>query len=156
MEAILQIRMRTGSWSRVRPMCQVSCLVYTCNDIQPHAGKPLMRNNFQVESVTRISCAGQPIRQNLRHTLVGLDMTVVFFFAFLALVWLLCLPAYWLFFSSPQERKGSLEKLEWYRKQPLWPHGVLKVMFVALNAWALFPVRGVLVSLCVIAVFLAL
>lgn len=83
-------------------------------------------------------------------------MAFAFFIAFLAFIWLICLPAYWLFYATPQERKGVLEKLQWYRKQPLWPHGILKVAFVVLNAWVLFPVRGALVAVFIIAAFLVL
>lgn len=83
-------------------------------------------------------------------------MSLAFFAAFFAFLWLIGLPAYWLLYTTSQERKGAYEKLQWYRKQPLWPHGVLKVAFIALNAWALFPIRGALVAIGVIALFLVL
>ena len=80
-------------------------------------------------------------------------MVIAFFIAFLAAIWLLALPAYWLFFTSPGERKGTLEKLEWYRRQPFWPHGIFKGLFVAFNAWALFPIQGVLVCVGILIAF---
>lgn len=80
-------------------------------------------------------------------------MSILLILAFFSVVWLIGLPAYWLFFSSPAERRGVTEKLEWYRTQPIWPHGILKVIFVLLNAWVLFPVKGTAVSICLIASF---
>lgn len=82
------------------------------------------------------------------------EVTVVFFLAFLSFVWLLGLPAYWLFFSSSAERRGAFERLEWYRKQRSWRYGLLKVFFLAVNAYSLFPIRGALVAIGIITVFL--
>jgi len=81
-------------------------------------------------------------------------MSILFFLAFLSFLWLLGLPAYWFVFSSLPERRGVAEKLDWYRKQPLWPHGILKGAFVVANAWVLYPLRGAIVSIAVIALFL--
>lgn len=83
-------------------------------------------------------------------------MAFAFFLAFLAVLWLIGLPLYWLFYSTPPERKGVFEKLTWYRQQPLWPQGILKVAFIVMNAWVLFPLRGALVAVIVIGVFLML
>lgn len=83
-------------------------------------------------------------------------MSVLFFLAFLSCLWLLGLPAYWLLFSSLPERRGVAEKLEWYRKQPFWPYGILKAAFVVANAWMLYPLRGAIVSVAVIALFFLL
>lgn len=81
------------------------------------------------------------------------DMGIAFFIAFLAAVWLLALPAYWLFFTSESDRKGATERLEWYRRQPFWPYGILKPLFVAFNAWALFPFKGILVCVGILIGF---
>lgn len=81
------------------------------------------------------------------------DMAIAFFVAFLAGLWLLALPAYWLFFNSPGHREVAMEKLEWYRRQPLWPYGILKPVFVAFNAWALFPIKGSAVCLSTLIAF---
>lgn len=80
-------------------------------------------------------------------------MALAFFIAFLAGLWLLGLPFYWLFFTFPAMRRGVLEKWAWYQTQPFWPHGIFKVLFVALNAWELFPVKGTLVCTGVLIAF---
>lgn len=79
-------------------------------------------------------------------------LTVAFFVAFLASVWLLALPLYWLI-APHGDREGARQKLAWYRNKPIWPYGILKVVFIAANAWALFPVEGTLLSIAVIALF---
>jgi hypothetical protein len=63
-------------------------------------------------------------------------------------------PAALLVLIAPHgERDGARQKLAWYRKQPIWPYGILKVVFIAVNAWALFPAEGTLLSITVITLF---
>jgi hypothetical protein len=111
---------------------------------------------WSLHSPSRCWLTGRPRADGLRPRLafdVMHDMAIAFFIAFLAAVWLLGLPAYWLFFTSPGHRKVAIERLEWYRRQPLWPYGILKPLFVAFNAWVLFPVKGILVCLGVLIAF---
>ena len=79
-------------------------------------------------------------------------MMFAFFLAFLSGVWLLALPCYW-WMSSPAERKGVQERMLWYQSKPFWPFGLLKILFVILNAWSLFPLRGMLVAIFLIVLF---
>ncbi|MBT9518954.1 MAG: hypothetical protein IV112_19910 [Methyloversatilis discipulorum] len=77
-------------------------------------------------------------------------MTLLFLCAFFAALWLIGLPLYHAFFASPGEGDVLRANLSGLR-QDRRLRG--RCLLVLLNAWSLYPLRGVRVAVAVIEAF---
>lgn len=80
-------------------------------------------------------------------------MTLLFLCAFFAALWLIGLPLYHGLFASSGERDVLRENLSLLRQDRRLRGRCLLVLFVLLNAWPLYPLRGACVAVAVIAAF---
>lgn len=80
-------------------------------------------------------------------------MTLLFLCAFFAAIWLICLPLYLGFFASPAELDAVRARLSLLRQDRRWRGRCLLGLFVLLNAWSLYPLRGACVAVAVIMAF---
>jgi|GEM_PF-5698963 len=80
-------------------------------------------------------------------------MTLLFLCAFFAALWLIGLPLYHAFFASPGEGDVLRANLSGLRQDRRLRGRCLLVLFVLLNAWSLYPLRGVRVAVAVIEAF---
>lgn len=80
-------------------------------------------------------------------------MTLLFLCAFFAAIWLICLPLYRGFFASPGELDAVRARLSQLRQDRRWRGRGLLGLFLLLNAWSLYPLRGACVAVAVIMAF---
>jgi hypothetical protein len=80
-------------------------------------------------------------------------MTLLFLCAFFAAIWLIGLPLYRGFFASPGEHDAVRARLSLLRQDRRWRGRCLLGLFVLLNAWSLYPLRGACVAVAVIMAF---
>lgn len=92
-------------------------------------------------------------RQFLRAATETAHMTLLFLCAFFAALWLIGLPLYHAFFASPDERDVLRANLSRLRQDRRLRGCCLLGLFVLLNAWSLYPLRGACVAAAVIAAF---
>lgn len=80
-------------------------------------------------------------------------MTLLFLCAFFAAIWLIGLPLYHGLFASPGEHDAVRARLSLLRQDRRWRGRCLLGLFVLLNAWSLYPLRGACVAVAVIMAF---
>jgi len=92
-------------------------------------------------------------RQFLRAATETAHMTLLFLCAFFAALWLIGLPLYHAFFACQGERDALQANFRRLRQDRRLRGRCLLGLFVLLNAWSLYPRRGVCVAVAVIAAF---
>lgn len=80
-------------------------------------------------------------------------MTLLFLCAFFAVIWLIGLPLYHGFFARPGEHEALRTRLSRLRQDRRVGGRCLLGLFVLLNAWSLYPLRGACVAVAIIAAF---
>lgn len=88
-----------------------------------------------------------------RAATVSAHMTLFFLCAFFATIWLIGLPLYHGLFASSGERDVLRASLSLLRQDRRLRGRCLLVLFVLLNAWPLYPLRGACVAVAVIMAF---
>ena len=82
-------------------------------------------------------------------------MEILFFLAFLSVLWLLLLVVYWVGYRLVKvvEKRGAVEKWMHYREGRGARNSFLCFLFLVLNAHVLFPRRGAVVAVFLIGLF---
>lgn len=79
----------------------------------------------------------------------------IFFMAFLSVFWLFVTSMYWGQMPyTKADRASIVEKYNLYKQQPGFKVAALRFIFLILNSHAIFPIRGIMVSIAFIVIFI--